>query len=117
MEWPFNCESRNEGCRLFVRAGGPLIRAKKFVQLPAGAPKKRGLNASRLTPGFTSIVASHGFRRDESACYPSIRTPSISKKIFIGHVLTHMQTLSNYRHEWFSNIRGDILSGIVVAPP
>ncbi len=26
-----------------------------------------------------------------------------------------MQTLSNYRREWFSNIRGDILSGIVVA--
>jgi SulP family sulfate permease len=26
-----------------------------------------------------------------------------------------MKTLSTYRHEWFSNIRGDILSGIVVA--
>lgn len=26
-----------------------------------------------------------------------------------------MQTLINYRREWFSNIRGDILSGIVVA--
>ncbi|WPE24263.1 hypothetical protein ShzoTeo12_54860 (plasmid) [Shinella zoogloeoides] len=26
-----------------------------------------------------------------------------------------MRTLSNYRQEWFSNIRGDVLSGIVVA--
>lgn len=26
-----------------------------------------------------------------------------------------MQTLSNFRREWFSNIRGDVLSGIVVA--
>ncbi|WP_420963976.1 SulP family inorganic anion transporter [Brucella sp. IR073] len=26
-----------------------------------------------------------------------------------------MLSLSNYRREWFSNIRGDVLSGIVVA--
>ena len=26
-----------------------------------------------------------------------------------------MQSFTNYRREWFSNIRGDILSGIVVA--
>jgi sulfate permease, SulP family len=26
-----------------------------------------------------------------------------------------MRTLSNYRQEWFSKIRGDILSGVVVA--
>ncbi|GAA5658432.1 hypothetical protein Brsp06_04816 [Brucella sp. NBRC 13694] len=26
-----------------------------------------------------------------------------------------MPTLSNYLQEWFSNIRGDVLSGIVVA--
>jgi len=53
---------------------------------------------------------------DNTATQPMpFRGPSFARPVASTVKNIPMQTLSNYRQEWFSNIRGDVLSGIVVA--
>jgi SulP family sulfate permease len=49
---------------------------------------------------------------DNTATQPILDRPLLGPLSF---TVASMKNLSAYRHEWFSNIRGDILSGIVVA--
>lgn len=61
-------------------------------------------------PGGSSGRRSAG-QRKASAVF----TPRISPAAMRECVRFSMTSLTNYRREWFSNIRGDVLSGIVVA--